>query len=116
MGAQKGNIKNKKAIAGPRHHGGRPAVVARKPRGAVGKFSKMSYNDATITSNPMQSTHSDEGSGESRHGPEGEGNHRAGANAQAGASGHDQRAIARGGDRDEGSESKHGPLPRIPRQ
>ena len=91
-------------------------MVAREPRGGVGKFSNMSYNDATITSNPMQSTHSDEGSGESRHGPEGEGNHQAGTNAQAGASAHDPKAIARGGDRDEGSESRHGPLPRIPRQ
>ena len=49
-GAQTGNIKHQKAIAGPRHHGGRPAVVARKRGGAVGKISKMSYDDATITS------------------------------------------------------------------
>ena len=55
MGAPNGNIKIKKAIARPRHHGGRPAVVARKPRGAVGKISKMSYNDATIT-NSQSST------------------------------------------------------------
>ena len=89
-------------------------MVAREPRGGVGKFSKMSYNDATTTSNPVQSTHSDEGSGESRHGPEGEGNHRAGANTEAGASGHDPKAIARGGDRDEGSKSNHAPLLKIP--
>ena len=91
-------------------------MVARKPRGSVGKFSKMSYNDATITSNPVQSTHSDEGSGESRHGPEGEGNHRAETSAQAGVIAHDPKAIAKVGGRDEGSGSNHAPSLKSPGQ
>ena len=41
MKRKKAICKIKKAIAGPRHHGGRPAVVARKPRGAMGELSKM---------------------------------------------------------------------------
>ena len=42
MGAQKGNIKNKKAIAGARHHGGRPAArISRRPLSSGEQWSRI---------------------------------------------------------------------------